>query len=280
MADPGNTGIYEIVNLVNGKRYVGSAVDLRRRRRTHLRLLKNGKHHNAILLASWKKYGAGAFEFRVIELCPVEMLLTREQVAIDSLLPEYNLSPTAGSTRGYRYTDEQRAKMRGRKQGAEWVAQRSAQHIGKKRSAATRANISAAMTGKTRGPRSPEHRARLSAARKDWQPSPEHMAALQMGRAAREYTEADRRNISEGLKKAYDEGRRRRDRPPEYREKIAAGLRGRKATKEHRANQSAAQRGKKRGPYNITAEERLARSERAKRTAEKRIAARWGKPTT
>lgn len=280
MADPANTGIYEIVNLVNGKRYIGSAVDWKRRKRIHRYQLAKDRHHNSILQRAWVKYGPEAFEFRLIEWCEPSVLIEREQAAIDRFRPEYNLSPSAGSILGYRYSEDQRAKMRGRKQSHDWVEKRAATHRGSKRSATTRAKIAAKAIGRPFVRHNEDYRVKLSAAAKGRMPSAENMQKLQEARLAYQISEADKLAISEGLKRAYAEGRKSRARPPEYREKIAAGLRGRKATEEHRANQSAAQRGKKRGPYNITAEERLARSERAKRTAEKRNAARWGKPTT
>lgn len=86
----------------------------------------------------------------------------------------------------------------------------------------------------------------MSAALTGREKPPEVMAALQAGRSKRVYTEEQRARISQSIRAAYENGTRSRERSPEYREKIAASLRGRKATAEHRANQSAAQRGKKR----------------------------------
>lgn len=256
MAD---SGIYEILNLVNGKRYIGSAIDFGRRWKEHLRQLKAGKHHSRHLQRSWDKHGADAFEFRVLDRCIPADLIAKEQAALDKFQPEMNISRTAGSTLGVKYTAESRARLSavlkgkgiGRKRDALSIAATAAAHRGMRRSQETRDKIAAAATGKKRGPRSDSHRANLSAAFKGRQKSAEHMAALQAGRAGRVYTEEDRDRISVCLREQYENGSRSRDRSPEYREKIAASLRGRKATPEHRANQSAAQRGKKRGPYKL-----------------------------
>jgi group I intron endonuclease len=59
--------IYKIRNVVNGKFYVGSAVDTRTRFRQHRRLLKNGTHHCKHLQAAWNKYGEDVFKFEVVE---------------------------------------------------------------------------------------------------------------------------------------------------------------------------------------------------------------------
>jgi hypothetical protein len=52
-------GIYQIRCLANGKVYVGSAADLRRRWGRHRRALSIGKHVNGHLQAAWLKHGIG-----------------------------------------------------------------------------------------------------------------------------------------------------------------------------------------------------------------------------
>jgi group I intron endonuclease len=228
-------GIYEIVNTLNGKRYVGSAVNFTARWREHQRQLRGGKHHSRYLQRAWNKHGPDAFEFRQIETCSQDQLLVREQFALDAMRPAYNIAKVAGNTLGVRYTKEARlrlsaalkGKMKGRPQSPGHVEARAAQHRGRKRPESTRLKISAAMAGKKQGQRSEEHRAKLSAALKGRAKSPEHLAALQEGRRRRVYTDAHRAAISEAGKRAYADGRRSRERPPEYRAKIAATLRER-----------------------------------------------------
>jgi len=100
------SGIYEIVNTVNGKRYIGSSADIKDRWSTHKRLLRNNKHHSPHLQRAWIKQNECDFSFRILELCDVCDLVSREQKYIDLLSPEYNISPTAGSPRGHRHTEE------------------------------------------------------------------------------------------------------------------------------------------------------------------------------
>jgi group I intron endonuclease len=220
------SGIYEIVNLVNGKRYVGSAVEFARRWRGHRSCLVRGKHHSRYLQNAWNKYGEAAFDFRVIELCDPQILIEREQFHINERA-EYNCSPSAGSILGLKLTEEQKQRRRGRKQSPEWVAKRLAAHIGAKRSPETRAKIAAKARGRKLPPRSAEYRQKISERTKGRQMSPEHMAKLQEGRRNRIFTDQQRMALSEALKQSYQDGRRSRERPPEYRAKIAAALRER-----------------------------------------------------
>ena len=105
------SGIYQIKNTLNGKCYIGSAVNLRKRWRDHLRDLCRGEHFNHHLQAAFDKYGEGVFIFKTLERIEPKMLLEREQHYLDTLKPEYNISPTAGSPLGVRHTDEARANM-------------------------------------------------------------------------------------------------------------------------------------------------------------------------
>lgn len=154
MADIADSGIYEIVNLVNGKRYIGSAKFLRKRRGQHWTRLRGGWHNNRHLQNSWNKNGGENFEFRVLLRCRVEDLLFFEQRAIDAFSPALNICPTAGST------------------------------LGRRHSSATRAKIGARKVGLKMPPRSVEHCAAISRALSGKMPAPEKMEKLQAGRRA------------------------------------------------------------------------------------------------
>lgn len=71
--------IYKIINTVNGKFYVGSSIDTRRRFWNHKRLLRNGSHHCCHLQSSWNKHGEDAFEFVVIEEIPDDQCLVEAE---------------------------------------------------------------------------------------------------------------------------------------------------------------------------------------------------------
>lgn len=236
-------GVYEIVNVLDGKRYVGSSVHLTARRDEHFRRLRKGDHHSRYLQSAWDKHGEDAFIFRVICRCDVEDLLAREQEEIDRQ-SDYNMTKGAGSCLGRVASEETRAKM------------------------------SAARKGRNKGPRSEQHCRNISAALKG-KPRPESaMAALQAARRAYKFTDEDRKAIGDATRRSYAEGRRDRTVSEEHRRKIAETLRGRKASEEARANQSAAQTGKKRGPYNLDPAKAEARREAGKRLAASRRARR------
>lgn len=108
-----SSGIYEIVNTVNEKQYVGSAVDLSGRFRQHKFMLRHGKHSNIHLQRAWNKHGALSFVFSVIEYVAEKNLLSREQYWMDAygvVSEGYNISPTAGSNLGRTWSEETRRK--------------------------------------------------------------------------------------------------------------------------------------------------------------------------
>ena len=116
--EPKITGIYKIVNTVNGHKYVGSGMSIKGRWRTHLHYLKQNKHHSPYLQRAWNKYGEKSFEFIIIEECEPtkEVLLDREQFWIDELHAYgetgYNGTPKAANSLGYKHTAESREKMK------------------------------------------------------------------------------------------------------------------------------------------------------------------------
>ena len=144
------SGIYRIFNSTAGKCYVGSAVNISSRWSLHRNQLANGSHHSKKLQRAWNKYGADTFVFEVLEVVTdTALLVSREQFWIDQLQAVdlgYNVKPVAGSSLGFKYSEESRAKM-------------SQIQIGRPRSLASRANQSASTRGK---PKSEAHKAKLA----------------------------------------------------------------------------------------------------------------------
>lgn len=77
------SGIYLITNITNNRNYVGKSTNVNRRWSTHLTMLNNKEHHNEELQKDWDEYGEAYFTFKIIELCPEEMLSNRERHWID-----------------------------------------------------------------------------------------------------------------------------------------------------------------------------------------------------
>lgn len=111
------SGIYEIINLVNGKSYIGSAINLNKRFVQHFSNLKNNRHSNRYLQSAWNKYER-QFEFRIIEIVEDKTkLLEREQFWIDTRQTYnrnigYNLRPKASSNLGRITSEETKIKLR------------------------------------------------------------------------------------------------------------------------------------------------------------------------
>lgn len=150
---PQSPGVYEIVCKVNGRRYVGSAVNLDKRWRRHYRQLNDGVHYNQHLQRAWNKYGSEAFFFKVVEhVEDSDVLIQREQFYIDSTSPEFNICPTAGSQKGRKAGPELRAKLSAAHKG------KPSHRKGTKHSEDTKRKISKTKTGVKMGPYSEERK--------------------------------------------------------------------------------------------------------------------------
>lgn len=109
-----NTGIYKIINIATGKYYVGSAVNIINRIKSHFNQLSNNKHHSKKLQNSYNKHGCDKFLFETILFCKTEDLIFYEQRSINtfnSFKYGYNSSPTAGNILGYKHTEESKQKI-------------------------------------------------------------------------------------------------------------------------------------------------------------------------
>ena len=152
---PKKPGIYEIVNNVTLKRYIGSTVNLYKRRNQHIGDLQNGKHRSSKLQNAFNKYGYCAFVFNVIELVEDKNnLLEREQIWIDtysSCSNGYNVTPAAGSRLGSKVSEESKLKMSkaqtGKKQSEETKSRKNKALKGMKRSDETKRKMSEARIG-------------------------------------------------------------------------------------------------------------------------------------
>jgi len=94
--------IYKIVNLVNNKIYIGSAVNFSKRKIHHICRLNKNKHANRHLQRAWNKYKD--FEFVLLEEVNNCDLIKREQYYIDTLNPFYNIKRIADSCLGTKRT--------------------------------------------------------------------------------------------------------------------------------------------------------------------------------
>lgn len=179
-------GIYKIINIINNKFYVGSAVDLKRRKTRHFSELRNGKHKNRHLQSAWLKHGERAFVFVIVEtlsddadLLAAENVWLKEHVGkeycynlgADATAPMLGKSGKLSPTWGYKHTPESIAIITsastGRTHKPEDIEKIRTRFIGKPKPAAVRAKISASLSGENNfwyGKKRPDHGAKVSRA--------------------------------------------------------------------------------------------------------------------
>jgi group I intron endonuclease len=106
-------GIYCIKNTINGKIYVGSSVNIKKKFRNHLLSLRKNQHPNFKLQSSFNKHKEESFIFYVLEdVLEKENLIAREQFHIDTLAPVYNICLLADSSLGVKRTEKTIEKVR------------------------------------------------------------------------------------------------------------------------------------------------------------------------
>ena len=94
-------GIYAIVNKINGKKYIGSSSNIKKRINKHFYLLKSNKHFSHHLQNSWNKYGPENFDWHIVcAVDDVNCLLDVEQKYLDDMQVwereyGYNVSKTS-----------------------------------------------------------------------------------------------------------------------------------------------------------------------------------------
>lgn len=142
-------GIYQITNIANGKRYIGSSQNIWRRWKRHTFMLRNGKHFNSHLQNAWNKYGEIYFILKPVILCETYELQRYEQACIDIFKPEYN-----GAT-------DVKAPMRGRKFSEETKEKLRLSHLGYIPTEEARKNMGLASASRIRQPRSEETKEKL-----------------------------------------------------------------------------------------------------------------------
>lgn len=149
-------GLYQIVNVHTGKRYIGSSSALKKRLYDHIYHLRNNKHHCIHLQRAWNKYGKDNFIFKILVYTSLSEQLPTEQRLLESKEEFYNISIDAT------------APMKGRKLSPEHLAnlKRSRELNPYKATDETKQRQSEAKLGKPRKPFTDEHKKNLSLKRR------------------------------------------------------------------------------------------------------------------
>lgn len=166
------TGVYMIINRVNGKVYVGSTQDcFTHREKVHKAKLKKGNHPNGHLQSAWNKYGEVSFIWKILERVPKDSCIKREQAWLDDFGPEYNKRIIATSNKGAKFSD------------------------------IARKNISMAQIGLKRKPHTEETKAKMRAKHLGKKLTEEHKNKIRQIHIGRKHTAEARKNMSVATKK-------------------------------------------------------------------------------
>ncbi len=113
--------VYQAINLINGKRYIGiSSRGLRQRRSEHISVARCTDSKTVPFHRALRKYGSDMFRFSVVATCDNFDDARRMEVRlIKEWAPYYNATEGGSGNLGLRHTPESRAKIsaaaRGRK---------------------------------------------------------------------------------------------------------------------------------------------------------------------
>lgn len=228
------SGIYCAIHRDSLRCYVGSSVDMGRRRRTHILDAKKGSlncFHKAL-----RKFGEDAFDFEVLEYCDKYSLVEREAFWIKFLnsasIKGFNTdkNPNSNYDYGASYSDATRQRLR---EAA----------TGRKVPQEVRDKISASMKGRKKAP---EHVQKVQEAlinraialgNRNENPTPKRDKSLPYKKVLTEQHKESLRKVNLGRKHS-----------EETKKKISEFLTGRKMSPETIAKRVAKTRGQKRTP--------------------------------
>jgi group I intron endonuclease len=102
------SGVYCLINKINGHSYVGSSINLASRMKNYLNnaFLKNRQNINMPIVKALLKYGQSNFTLLILEHVDPESLIIRETYFITSIVPYYNVLKQGYSSLGYKHTKE------------------------------------------------------------------------------------------------------------------------------------------------------------------------------
>lgn len=105
------SGIYKWTNKITKDIYVGQSINLAKRfiKYFNLSYLKN--RESLVISRALIKYGYCNFSIEILEYCEIDNLTEREQYYMDKLNPRYNTLKIAGSSSGYKHSEETKIKI-------------------------------------------------------------------------------------------------------------------------------------------------------------------------
>jgi len=102
------SGVYCLLNNINGHTYVGSSINLDNRMRNYLNnnFLKSKQNSNMPIVKALLKYGQYNFSLLILEHVESSSLTIRETYYITLVMPYYNVLKQGYSSLGYKHTKE------------------------------------------------------------------------------------------------------------------------------------------------------------------------------
>lgn len=110
------SGVYQIILKEDGRSYVGSAIDIKKRWNNH-KSKANSNTDMQVIARAIAKHGFENFEWKILEECSVENLIEREQYWLDKIRPfadenhGFNVRKIAKSNYGIKRSIESRKKQ-------------------------------------------------------------------------------------------------------------------------------------------------------------------------
>lgn len=184
----GVSGIYCAIHRSTGICYVGSSLDIHKRRKEHLQKSRRGgmgRFQRAL-----REFGEMEFDFEILERCPKEVLLERERFYIALMgaaeIDGLNSRENPCATYTYKASDITRKRISESKKGAirkpEHRLAQSIGQIGLKKDDDCKNKISAALLGKAKSEESKRKLAEYRTGKKDTEETRAKKRAALIGR--------------------------------------------------------------------------------------------------
>lgn len=200
MSQPEDCDVYLIRNTITGKVYVGQTSNFKIRWRNHKTELRRGAHGNRYIQRAWNKYGEGAFEFSVLQVCPENLLNLVEEHYI-------HLYGSFDRDKGYNliteirgrkiFSADVRAKLRAARKGWVWSDEAKAKmsDSARKRAPVTASTrIKMSISARNKAPMSQETRNKLSQALQGREFSDETRAKISLSKKGKRHTQETKRS--------------------------------------------------------------------------------------
>src|SRR5213078_3855620 len=107
----GKSGINLLTNKLINDIYIGQSIDISKRFRNYFNFSYIKSKNSFIISRALIKYGYSNFSVTILEYCDKSDLIIREQYYFNKLNPQYNILKIAGSSGGFKHSEENKIKI-------------------------------------------------------------------------------------------------------------------------------------------------------------------------